>query len=286
MSGTASWLRVIQCVYYSDLPLRISWSLMAFRCVSTFAPSPDSFSRIHSFVGAGCWYMTENWDCNRILDKPQLFHTPVCSGASGGKCGAPLTTSTSTPPARIVISIKHPTRRAKWLEIGPSFIIFPFFFCFFLHVYAASFHTYPSAARKITCVVWSPTQALRSRWFCYLGPAPSASFPPVTRMQFLPCLNKKHCCVMLCTIYACQSAWYSSEYNATQSHMFVWKQPMILSAVWVWFISSFFFLFFFSFPVTHGERSIPALSLSLSLLGPELSLRLMTGEGLGHLGVH
>lgn len=141
---------------------------------------------------------------------------------------------------------------------------FPFFFVFFYMSNAASFHTYPSAARKITCVVWSPTQALRSRWFCYLGPAPSASFPPVTRMQFLPCLNKKHCCVMLCTIYACQSAWYSSEYNATQSHMFVWKQPMILSAVWVWFISSFFFLFFFSFPVTHGERSIPALSLSLS----------------------
>lgn len=233
--------------------------------------------------GADTWLRIEI--ATEYLTNHSCFTPPVCSGASGGKCDAPLTTSTSTPPARIVISIKHPTRRAKWLKIGPSFIIFPFLF-FFLHVYAASIHTHPSAARKITCVVWSPTQALRSRWFCYLGPAPSASFPPVTRMQFLPCLNKKHCCVMLCTIYACQSAWYSSEYNATQSHMFVWKQPMILSAVWVWFISSFFFLFFFSFPVTHGERSIPALSLSLSLLGPELSLRLMTGEGLGHLGVH
>lgn len=286
MSGTASWLRVIQCVYYSDLPLRISWSLMAFRCVSTFAPSPDSFSRIPSFVGVGCWYMTENWDCNRILDKPQLFHTPVCSGASGGKCGAPLTTSTSTPPARIVISIKHPTRRAKWLEIGPSFIIFPFLFLFFFTCLCCVFSHVSIGCEENNVYSVESDASLEEQVILLSGPAPSASFPPVTRMQFLPCLNKKHCCVMLCTIYACQSAWYSSEYNATQSHMFVWKQPMILSAVWVWFISSFFFLFFFSFPVTHGERSIPALSLSLSLLGPELSLRLMTGEGLGHLGVH
>lgn len=211
--------------------------------------------------GADTWLRIEI--ATEYLTNHSCFTPPVCSGASGGKCDAPLTTSTSTPPARIVISIKHPTRRAKWLEIGPSFIIFPFFFFFFTCLCCVYSHVSIGCEENNVYSVESDA-SLEEQVILLSGPAPSASFPPVTRMQFLPCLNKKHCCVMLCTIYACQSAWYSSEYNATQSHMFVWKQPMILSAVWVWFISSFFFLFFFSFPVTHGERSIPALSLSLS----------------------
>lgn len=263
MSGTASWLRVIQCVYYSDLPLRISWSLMAFRCVSTFAPSPDSFSRIPSFVGVGCWYMTENWDCNRILDKPQLFHTPVCSGASGGKCDAPLTTSTSTPPARIVISIKHPTRRAKWLKIGPSFIIFPFLF-FFLHVYAASIHTYPSAARKITCIVWSPTQALRSRWFCYLDLRRQRLFPPSRECNFFPAWIKS--IVVLC----CAQYTPVNQHDIARNIMPHSLICLCESSPWFCLLSGsdlyrpFFFFFFFPSP-SHTESVAYLRWASLSL---------------------
>lgn len=64
-----------------------------------------------------------------------------------------------------------------------------------------------------------------------------------------------------------------------QSQIFVWKQPMMLSgSCLICIIPLFFFSFFF--PVTLESIAY------LSLLGPELSLRLMTGIGLGHLRVH
>lgn len=132
-------------------------------------------------------------------------------------------------------------------------------FFFFFYPCAASLHISISC-QKIMCVGSCQMQPLHTPWSHVIllsVPALSASFPPRHAKAIFPGWIKALLCyvVYLAANYTPVNqhnmAWISGI--VARSQISVWKQPLILTCINVWFISCH-----------TGERYLPAHSLFLS----------------------